>query len=67
MTRISDADKQQSSRFLFGIGPSIAGLAILLKARARMPTNFEEILSRAQENFEEHNKVLEPFINIIIY
>lgn len=67
MTRISDADRQQSSRFLFGIDPSMAGLPNLLRAHARIPTNFEEILPLAHENFEEHNKVLEPSINIIIY
>jgi hypothetical protein len=60
MSRISDADREQGSRFLLGIDLSIAGLTNLLRERARMLINFKEILPRAHENFEEHNKVLEP-------
>jgi len=60
MTRISDADREQGSRFLLGTDLSISGLTNLWRARARMSINFEEILLRAHENFEERNKVLEP-------
>jgi hypothetical protein len=59
MTRISDADREESSRFLLGIDPSIAELAKILRARARMPINFEGVLPRARGNFEEHNKVFQ--------
>jgi hypothetical protein len=33
----------------------------------KMSKNFEEIISRIHENFEEQNKVLEPSIIIINY
>ena len=33
----------------------------------KLSINFEEILSRAHDNFEEQNKVLEPYIIIINY
>jgi hypothetical protein len=36
-----------------------------LMAKPKLSTNFEEILSRAHENFEEQNTVLESSIIII--
>jgi len=35
------------------------GWRTFLRARAQLPINFEEILSRARGNFDEQNMVLE--------